>query len=76
MKLLKNLQVAFLIVGALVALEFIFVRGLFTWLIAVFAIIAVGGANVIVNALKKEWLQSTLFLLCTIALCMGYFAII
>ncbi len=76
MKLQKNLQIAFLIVGALVALEFIFVRGLFTWLIAVFAIIAVGGINVVVNAIKKEWLQSALFLLCTIALCMGYFAII
>ncbi|GEM_PF-5353874 len=35
MKVVKYFQIAFLVVGMLTSLEFIFIRGMFTWLIAV-----------------------------------------
>ncbi len=76
MKLKKYSQIAFLIVGTLTILEFVFVRGLFTWLMVVFATIIAGGLNIIVCLRYKEWLSACLYLLCVIALCMGYFTIL
>lgn len=75
MKASKYLQIAFLVVGLLTALEFIFVRGMFSWLIAVIAVVVVGALNAIVNIKHKEWLQSALYILATTALCMGYFVL-
>jgi predicted membrane channel-forming protein YqfA (hemolysin III family) len=75
MKAAKYFQITFLVVGTLTALEFIFVRGMFTWLIAVTAMIVVGSLNVIINIKHKEWLQASLYILSTIALCMGYFVL-
>ncbi|HFI0555948.1 TPA: hypothetical protein ACGO26_002011 [Streptococcus suis] len=73
MRVAKYFQIAFLVVGTLTALEFIFLRGMFTWLIVVTAVIVVGSLNVIINIKDKEWLQASLYILSTIALCMGYF---
>ncbi len=75
MKALNFAKIAFLIVGALVAYEFIFIRGMFTWVIAVIAILAAGAANIILNIKHGNWLQAALYLLSTIAFCMGYFAL-
>lgn len=75
MKQLKYFQIAFLVIGVLAALEFIFVRGMFTWLIAVAAVSIVGVLNVIVNIMQREWLQVCLYVLCTVSLCMGYFVL-
>lgn len=75
MKASKYLQVAFLVVGVLTVLEFVFIRGMFTWLIAVAAITVVGVLNVIVSMKNKEALQASLYILSTIALCMGYFVL-
>ena len=75
MKSTRYFQIAFLVVGVLTTLEFIFIRGMFSWLIAVTATIVVGGLNVIINIKHKEWLQAFLYVLSTIALCMGYFII-
>lgn len=75
MKLIKPFQIAFLVIGALTILEFIFVRGMFTWLIAVGAIIIVGILNIIINIKYKEWLQAVLYALSTVAFCMGYFVL-
>ena len=76
MKVEKNLNILFLAVGTLTVFEFIFVRGMFTWLIAVVSVIVVGSLNVVVNIKNKEWSQASLYILSTIALCMGYFALI
>ena len=73
MKAVRYFQITFLIVGMLTALEFIFIRGMFTWLIAVAAVIVVGSLNVVINIKHKEWLQASLYILSTVALCMGYF---
>lgn len=75
MKASKYLQIAFLIVGTLTALEFIFIRGIFTWLIAVSAIMIVGALNTIINIIYKEWAQAFLYILSTVAFCMGYFVL-
>ncbi|WP_240377951.1 hypothetical protein [Bacillus piscicola] len=75
MKSIKYLQVAFLFVGVLAVLEFTLIRGMFSWLIAVAAVIVVGSLNVIVNFKHKEWLHALLYILSTVALCMGYFVV-
>lgn len=76
MKVNKTLEILFLIVGLLTALEFIFVRGMFTWLIAVAAVIAIGTLNIVFKLKHKEWLSACLYLLSSIALCMGYFVLL
>lgn len=76
MKLKKAAFIAFLIVGIITVLEFVFVRGMFTWLIVVIATAVVGIVNIVISLKDKEWLQALLFLLASIALCMGYFAIV
>lgn len=75
MKTHKYLQIAFLIVGALTVLEFVFIRGMFTWLIAVAAVAVLGTLNVIASVKNKELLLAALYILSTIALCMGYIAL-
>lgn len=67
-----SLQIAFLAVGALTILEFVFVQGMFTFLIAVGACILVGGANIAVCCKERNWMQALLYLVSTAALCMGY----
>ncbi len=75
-KLQNTLQIAFLIIGVLTALEFIFVKGLFTWLIAVGATAIVGLANVFMALKNKEWIQACFYLLLIVALCMGYMELV
>lgn len=74
MKKNQRLSLLFLAVGFLACLEFIFVRGMFTWLIAVFATILVGGLNILQQLKLKDWNQVGLYTLCIVAICMGYFA--
>lgn len=76
MKSKKYAQIAFLIVGALAACEFIFVRGMFTWLLAVGAVAIVGAVNIVISAKQKDWLQALLYLLASVALCMGYLVLL
>lgn len=75
MKASKFLQIAFLVVGVLDILEFLFVRGMFTWLIAVAAVAVVGILNIIVSLKNKEPLLAALYTISAIALCMGYFVL-
>ncbi len=76
MKKNNTLQIAFLVVGTLTALEFIFVQGLFTWLMAVGATIIVGSVNIIMSIRNKQWFEVWTFALLIVALCMGYFEMI
>lgn len=75
MKLKTGFQIAFLAVGGLAVLEFLFLRGMFTWLLAVGAVIALGAVNVLLTARDKEWIPALHFALTTVALCMGYFVL-
>ena len=62
----------FLAVGVLTVLEFVFVRGMFTWLLMVAAVVVVGMINVVLCMSERKVLQALNFLLCMTALCMGY----
>lgn len=75
MKLKTGFQIAFLAVGALTVLEFIFLRGMFTWLLAVGAVVLLGAVNVLLAARDKEWIPALHYTLTTVALCMGYFVL-
>lgn len=75
MKLKTGFQIAFLLVGVLTVLEFIYVRGLFTWTLAVGATLLLGAINVLLSAKDKEWIPALHFALTTAALCMGYFVL-
>lgn len=68
----KGLQLAYLVVGSLTVLEFLFVRGMFTWLIAVSAITVLGIVNVFASIKDHDVMEAALYVLSTIALCMGY----
>lgn len=76
MKLSNYIKILFLLVGTLTILEFIFIRGMFTWMISVVSVIIVGTLNVAISIKEKKWLQAYLYTLSSIALCMGYFVII
>lgn len=76
MKLEKIFELVYLVVGFLVVLEFAFVRGQFTWLIAVFAIAVCGIINVLLTLRSANFKQTALYILCTIGLCMGYLALV
>ena len=66
----------FLAVGFVTVLEFVFVRGMFTWMPMVVMVILCGGINIILSLRNGTWMQAALFLLCSIALCMGYFTLL
>lgn len=68
-------RAVFLIVGALTVLEFLFVRGMFTWMIAVAATVCAGLWNIVLALMDRRYMDAALFLLCSVALCMGYFVI-
>lgn len=73
MKKWKNAaQIAYLVVGALTVLEFVFVRGMFTWLIAVTAVMLLGAINVVLSCAEKKWMEAAHYVLTSAALCMGY----
>ena len=76
MKIKQYSQIVFLVVGSLTVMEFLLVRGMFTWLIAVGAALIAGVLNIAVNVIYKDWLQALMFLLATVALCMGYFVML
>lgn len=68
-------QAAFLVVGALTVLEFVFVRGMFTWLIAAALTVVLGAVNVVLCGRDREWMSGGLYILTTVALTMGYFVL-
>lgn len=67
------LQILYLFVGFLTVLEYIFIRGMFTWLIAVVTVVVMGALNIIASIKNKNLLLAALYILTTISLCMGYF---
>ena len=69
----KRWEYLFLLVGVLTILEFVYVRGMFTWLIAVAAVITVGLINIAYQLKGKAWSSAALYLITMTALCMGYF---
>ncbi|WP_455580917.1 hypothetical protein [Dysosmobacter sp.] len=71
----RSFQIAYLAVGALTVLEFLFVRGMFTWLIMTIAVAAAGAANILLACRDREFLGALQYLLCSVALTMGYLSL-
>ena len=72
MKLDKIFEIAYLVIGVLVVLEFMLVRGQFTWLIAAGAIGICGLVNMLLSMKNADFMKAALYVLCTVGLCMGY----
>lgn len=73
MKPIKNyFSILFLVVGVITILEFLFIQGLFTSIMAMLAVLVAGIINVIVELMDKKILYALLYLLATIALCISY----
>lgn len=71
----QGAQIAYLAVGALTVLEFLFLRGMFTWLVMVLAVTALGAVNIVLSVRDRAWVQALHYLLTSVALCMGYLAL-
>lgn len=68
-------KILLIIVGILTILEFVFVKGFFTWIIMVALVVIVGLMNVILRIKDKKILDALLTLILCISLCMGYFSL-
>ena len=71
----RFVDILFVIVALLAICEFLFVRGLFTWLIALISIILVGIIKVINNLIHKNYYEAILSMIVVISICSGYFVI-
>ncbi len=71
----KYLRLAFLIVATLTVCEFIFIRGLFTWLIAMGTTIILGSINILLSLIEKDIYEAYLYFLCTLAISMAYLSL-
>lgn len=68
-------KVLYLIIGTATILEYIFITGMFTWLIVTTASVTIGSVNVIWEIKNKKYLDSLLYVMATVALVMGYLKI-
>ncbi len=77
MEKLKNLAfVLFIIASVLTILEFMFLQGLFTFLMVMVANIATGIVNIGIALKEKDYKLALLFLITITALNMGYIEIL
>ena len=76
MKLIqKALQIAFIVTAVLTMLEYYFVSGMFTSLIMMLLILAIGVINCIFSTIEKHFNTAILYALCTFSLCLAYLKI-
>ncbi|KAA0955490.1 hypothetical protein FQ087_12825 [Sporosarcina sp. ANT_H38] len=74
---MKNIfPILFLVVGFLTVLEFIFIAGMFTWIIMVISICIIGLINISIEIKNRQYLQAILYLLAITALVMGYLKLV
>ena len=71
----KIFDLLFLIVAILSLIEFIFIRGMFTWLIAVFALLLIGLIQIVFCIKNKAFYKAALVALVVITICSGYFIV-
>lgn len=69
----KFLKITFIIIAILTIFEFLFVRGLFTSVLALIASSIVGIINILFAAKEKQYNEAILYAIATIALNMGYY---
>lgn len=71
----KIFDLLFLIVAILSLIEFIFIRGMFTWLIAVSVLLLIGLIQIVFCIKNKAYYKAALVALVVIAICSGYFIV-
>lgn len=68
----KTLNILFIIVAILTILEYSFICGTFTGPLMMLFIIVIGLVNTIYAVVKSNINEASLYIICTIALCVGY----
>ena len=71
-KISKIFDVLFIIISILCLCEFIFIRGMFSWLLSFIAIILFGIIQVILCLVNKSYYKAILTALLVISICSGY----
>ncbi len=71
----KIINVTFIIIAILAILEYYFIAGLFTGPIMIGAICIAGVVKIFYSFAHREWNETILSALVTIAICIGYFKI-
>lgn len=71
----KIFDLLFLIVAILSLIEFIFIRGMFTWLIAVLALLLIGFIQIVFCIKNKAYYKAALIALVVVGICSGYFVV-
>lgn len=71
-KVTKVVDAIFMIVALLCLGEFMFLRGMFTWLLSFFAIILFGIIEIIFCLINKSYYKAVLVLMLVLAICTGY----
>lgn len=56
----KLISVIFVVIALLSLCEYIFIRGMFTWLISLISVAIMGIVNIIFQAKEKNWLGTIL----------------
>lgn len=69
-------SILFLIVGGITVLEFLFIQGMFTSLIVMFAVFVLGIVNIILSLKNQQYVSALHYVLTSIALCMGYITLL
>ena len=69
-------KVLFIVIGIATILEYIFITGMFTWLIAATGSIIIGTINIIWEVKNKKYLDGLVYAIATVALIMGYLKIV
>lgn len=65
-------KILFLMTATATIIEYIFITGMFTWLMATTATVTIGLVNAIWEIKDKKYLDCLLYIVATIALVMGY----
>ena len=71
----KIIDIIFIIVSILCLCEFIFIRGMFTWLLSFAAIIIFGLIQIIFSLINKSYYKALITLLLVISICSAYLSI-
>lgn len=71
----KVIDIIFIIVASLCLCEFIFIKGMFSWLLSFGAIILFGTVQIIFSIINKSYYKALMTLLLVISICSGYLAL-
>lgn len=74
-KMSKIVDIIFIIVATLCLAEFVFLRGMFTWLLSFCAMILFGVIEIIFCLINKNYYKAVLVFFLVVAVCNGYWVL-